>query len=107
MSAQQKKNLQSGIESFVNWLDERFSDAAVHDLGKDINRQCYRWNVDFGAGKAAFRVAATERVLESEALLAERIQELERGTWLEDVEEEDNWVVLTSVGIAANHPEEW
>lgn len=101
-----REDLKEGIEFFNDWLNQRFPEATVRFLG-DPTWDRGRWIVDFGPGKAGFRVGVTPRVIESQPLLQERIHDLERGTWLENIEEKSKWVVLTAVGVVNKSREDW
>jgi len=79
------EELSGGIRIIEEWAHDRFPDAMVHYLGRKPDVPRLRWSIDFGAGKAGFRVAATEGVLASPAILRERLADLvEEGKRLSD-----------------------
>lgn len=101
-----QEDLRSGRDLLEGWLAERFPDADVIYLGLR-DGSVYRWTVDFGPGKSALRLSATERALESAQILQERLEDLERGTWLHDVETQDKWIELTSIAVAQKRRDDW
>ena len=101
-----REDLESGRDLLESWLAERFPSAAIGYTGTR-DADFHRWIVDFGPGKAALRLGATERSLESAKILQERLENLERGTWLHDVETQDKWILLTTVAVAAKDRDDW
>jgi hypothetical protein len=101
-----QEDVDRGKAAFEAWIRERFPDADLISLGHQ-GWDYERWTIDFGPGKAALRIGTTERVLESPLILKERIRDLERLRFLEDAAEKSKWLVLTTVGVAAKHPDEW
>jgi len=103
-----REDVSGGIRIVEAWAHERFPDAKVHYLGRKSDLPRLRWAIDFGVDKAGFRVAATEGVLASPTILRKRLAELEReGKRLSAADVRDQWIVLSTVGIANKHPDEW
>jgi len=100
--------LYEGIRIVEQWVQDRLPNATVHYLGRKQDLPQFRWAIDFGPSNAGFRVAATEGLLASPAILRERLADLEKeGKRLSEADVRDQWVVLSTVGIANKRPDEW
>lgn len=98
-------DVESGGDMIRSWLDDRFPDADVRKLEPDPNGQYHRWLVDVGDGDLG--VGATRRVLQHRDALKDRIQEAERGTWLEDLAGQHKRFVLGTDSIFPRDRESW
>ena len=100
-------NVLMGLDIVEDWLRDQFPGAEIEPLGQKRDMPRYRWIVHRGAGKKAFRLATTVNALGSPSLLLQKLYELESGTWLKDIDEKENCLVLNKVGITAARPGEW
>ncbi len=100
------EDVNSGKSAFESWIQKRFPDAESYYTGTR-NDDFHRWTIDFGPGDPALRLGATERVLEDDTILAERLADLERGSWLDDVTDQPKWILLMAVGVVAKSREDW
>lgn len=101
---EQQEGWADGLQLIRTWMEQRFSEAdVIYELEK-VGRR-FRWNIVFG--EIGLRMGVTEGVLGSPETLRERLADLERGTWLEDLETKDKWLDLLSVGVVNRGPHEW
>lgn len=98
--------VQMGLDMIEEWLRDQFPDADIEPLGQKSDISRYRWIVHRGAGKTAFRLAATVNALGSPSHLLRQLYELESGSPLKDIGEEEDSVLVTEVGITSLPPGE-
>jgi hypothetical protein len=101
------KALMAGVRTIDDWMRARFPRAKVHSLGPVERMPRYRWTIDFGPDKAAFRLSATDGLLASPSILEQRLRDLDEGTWLSDADVKNKWVMLNLVEVVPKHPDEW
>lgn len=99
-------DVERGINTLETWLGERLPRATVSYVGMTRD-DFHRWIADFGPGEPGLRLGALERVLADHDLLSARIAQLDRGGWLDGVDEQDKWVLLTAVGVVNKSREDW
>jgi hypothetical protein len=91
-----------GIGEIRAWIVQRFPDAEYQYLGENVNG-VHRFFIDVGPG---LRLACTQQTLEHEALLRERLADLDRMGYLADLEKE-LWLQLTAVGVVVKDSSSW
>ena len=99
--------VQTGLDIIEDWLRDQFPDADMEPLGRKSDVRRNRWIVHHGTGKAAFWLAATVDAVGSPPRLLRQLYELESGTWLKDIDENEQSPLITETGITNLPPGEW
>lgn len=86
------------VEDVTRWLRERVPGREMRQLGPDQDG-VHTWEVEY-LGGASLRVGVAGEVVDDEALLAERLMEVESQGWLDDAGDEDLWLLVTSGKVA-------
>jgi len=86
------------VEDVTRWLREHAPGRDMRHLGPNEDG-VHSWEVEY-LGGAALRLGVAGEVVEDEALLAERLMEVESQGWLDDAGEEDLWLLVTSGEVA-------
>jgi len=82
------------------WLRERKPGATVIYQGANEDG-IHIWDLEFEAQEHTFRLGIPDDVVEDEALLSERLMELETQGWLDRAgEEKDLWVLVAAAEVA-------
>jgi len=86
------------VEDVTRWLREQVPGREMRHLGPGEDG-VHTWEVDYLSG-TSLRLGVTGEVVDDEALLAERLMEVESQGWLDEAGEEDLWLLLTSGEVA-------
>jgi hypothetical protein len=86
----------------TRWLEERKPGARVSYLGAGDD-DVHIWDVAFTGEEHTFRLGVVASIVDDEALLAERLMELDTQGWVDQAGEKDIWV-LVAPGELANEP---
>ncbi len=100
-------NVLMGLDIVEDWLRDQFPGVDIESLGQKSDMPRYRWIAHRGADKAAFRLAVSINALGSPPHLLQTLYELESGTWLKDIDEEEKCLVLNKAGITDAKPGDW
>ena len=92
-------------ESVTEWLKERKPSATVRYHGPDDDG-IHRFDLIFPGGAPPFHLGVPDDVLEDEALLAERLMELDTQGWLDQAGEQEHLVYLYPLEVAKG-PSAW
>jgi hypothetical protein len=83
----------------TSWLEERKPRAKVTYLGPNEDG-IHLWDLAFPDGAHTFRIGVPEEVVEDDALLAERLMELDTQGWVDQAGERDLWVLVGPAELA-------
>jgi hypothetical protein len=86
-------------EFVTRWLEERKPGARVIYLGAGED-DVHLWDVDFEGSEHTFRLGVLASVVEDDALLAERLMELDTQGWVDQAGEKDLWVLVAPGELA-------
>lgn len=90
-------------EYVTSWLKERKPNAEVTYLGPNED-EIHTWDLEFKGRSHNFRLGIPGGVVEDDALLAERLMELETQGWLDQAGEDKDIWVLVGPGEVAEGP---
>lgn len=90
-------------EHVTSWLRERKPRAEVSYLGANED-DIHVWDLDFPDSDHTFRLGIPDDVVEDEAILSERLMELETQGWLDQAGEDKDIWVLVAAGEVAEAP---
>lgn len=79
----------------TDWLIEHKPKARIRYLGADDD-EIHVWELDVPGSGHEFRLGIPDRVVQDEALLSERLMELETQGWLDQAGEKDLWVLVAA-----------
>jgi len=82
----------------TSWLREKKPQAQVNPLGPNEDG-IHVWDLTFPEGHT-LRLGVPSDVADDEALLAERLMELETQGWLDRAGERDLWVLVAAAEVA-------
>jgi len=85
-------------EYVTRWLEERKPRGRIEYLGRNED-DIHIWDVTVPGYDHALRLGIQDVVASDDALLAERLMELDTQGWIDQAGEEDSWVLLTKVEI--------
>ena len=83
------------IDFVTEWLEEHKPEAAVDYLGPNED-DIHVWDLDFEDSQHTFRLGIPTDVVDDDALLSERLMELESQGWLDRAGEKDVWVLVAA-----------
>jgi hypothetical protein len=86
-------------EFVTRWIEERKPGARVRYLGPDED-DIHVWDLEFAEAEHTFRLGIPEQLVEDDALLSERLMELETQGWLDQAGEKDLWVLVAPAEVA-------
>lgn len=86
-------------EYVTSWLEERKPAARITYLGPNED-DIHIWDLDFEGGEHTCRLGIPEPIVKDDALLSERLMELDTQGWLDQAGEEDIWVLVTAAEVA-------
>jgi hypothetical protein len=89
-------------EFVTRWLEERTPGARVTDLGRGDDG-VHIWDLELEGSDHTFRLGVLGSVVEDEALLSERLMELDTQGWIDQAGAKDIWV-LVGTGEVAEGP---
>lgn len=88
------------VDHVTTWLEEKKPGARVTYQGVGEESGVHVWEVAFPVAGHQSRVGIPTGVIEDEGLLAERLMELETQGWLDQMDDEDVWVLVAGGEIA-------
>jgi len=91
------------IEYVTTWLQERKPRARVTYRGTG-DEDVHVWDLEFPDAEHTFRLGVPDDVVQDDALLSERLMELETQGWLDQAGEDKDIWVLVAAGEVAEGP---
>jgi len=85
-------------EYVTRWLQERKPSGRIAYLGRNED-DIHIWDVTVPGHEHALRLGIPDVVASDDALLAERLMELDTQGWVDQAGEEDSWVLLSNVEV--------
>jgi hypothetical protein len=86
------------IDFVTEWLEEHKPEADVDYLGPNED-DIHIWDLDFDDSDHTFRLGIPTDVVDDDALLSERLMELESQGWLDRAGEKDIWVLIAAAEV--------
>jgi hypothetical protein len=87
------------IDFVTGWLQERKPQAQIRYLGPSEDG-IHIWDLEFAEAEHTLRLGIPDLLVEDDALLSERIMELETQGWLDQAGEKDLWVLVAPGEVA-------
>lgn len=81
------------VEDVTSWLEERKPGAYIAYEGVSEDG-LHVWDLDFPESEHELRIGIVADLVDDEALLSERLMELQTQGWLDQTGEKDVWVVV-------------
>lgn len=86
------------IDYVTEWIEEHKPEAGVEYLGSNED-EIHVWDLAFDDSEHVFRLGIPDDVVEDDALLSERLMELDAQGWLDQAGEKDIWVLIAAAEV--------